>query len=203
MRLKATLLIWGGLVLCWLGVGVFPWGRSDYEGVTLADIGNVARQVTNGAAFPDPLVYLAFGFMFPLVATTVLAIFLPARAKALRIIVGIVYLLAGLGAAYGASQTQFTDPSEAWLRTYFFGAAALLIAAGALFLANRVWPFAALVGLLALAGAVWNTHVVITLMQDAGGTPGIGAIAVTVGYLLAAAGAFTAAVPPRRTLAGR
>jgi hypothetical protein len=223
MTLLALLLIWPGLALLWLGVVVLPWGRESVDDVsTLADIGDLLSRLPDvvGSPFPDPLLYLQFGFVFPLVLTTLFAVGLPARSRPVRAVTGIAYLAAAAvttasatGAWSGLDQHLALGP--AWTRTGLLVlAAGMLLTALAVF-ADKVWPVAGLVGLLALVGAIWTAHVVITLWRDGGGPagvdlatgvglPGLGSIAVIVGYLLVSGGAFVVfsrrrrAVPRRR-----
>ncbi|TDE94918.1 hypothetical protein EXU48_09035 [Occultella glacieicola] len=209
MRLKALLLIWPGLALLWLGVAVLPWGRESVDDVsTLVDVGDLLTRLPDvlGSSFPEPLAYLQYGFLFPLVLTSLFAVGLPARARPVRVLVGIAYVAAAALALASAMELwsgldRYLAVGPPWTRTGLLVlAAAMLVTALAMF-ADQVWPVAGLVGLVALAGAVWTAHVVITLWRDGGGVegvdlgtgvglPGPGSVAVVVGYLLASAGAF-------------
>ena len=60
-----------------------------------------------------------------------------------------------------------------------------------LYLAGRPGPVAVGAGLVGLAGAAWNTNAAVELLLPHG-RPGLGSIALTVGFLVVAAGCFAA-----------
>lgn len=204
--MKSTVLIWLGLAVVWIGAGVLTWGvGADASGSTLLEVGSLAAGTdVSHLALDDPRRYLAGGALFALTMVTILAPFLAVKAAFPRIVLGIAYLIAGAvfawrahEAATEAGTTLFDDPGQGGTALFF---AVPLLVLGVDFLLNQSWTMAGIVGLMALAAAVWTVNTVINLppVSVGDGLPGAGAIAVTLGYLAVAVGCGLVTRPPRR-----
>jgi len=190
MRMRVKLLVWGGLVLVWAGALVLGWGNVESGTADpLLTLGS-ARDLVPPAHpdIPDSTYYVTTGHLLVLVAVTAAAVLLPLAGGRLRILAGLVTLAAGGWLAYVTYTGETVDGGWSPLAVYV--AAGVLALVGVLYLAGRPGPVGVGAGLLALAGAAWNTNAAVQLLLPHG-RPGLGSIALTLGFLLVAAGAFT------------
>lgn len=191
MRMRVVLLVWPGLVLAWLGGLVFGWGNVE------SGTADSLVQLSSGSdlippadpVFGEPLGYVTSGHLLALTAVTAAAVLLPLAGGRLRHLAGIISLAAGAALAYVTYSGNVAGTS--WSPTVTYIVAGALAVAALCYFTGRPGPVGILAGVLALAAAVWNTNAAVQLLLPEG-RPGLGAIALTVGFLLVAAGAFTA-----------
>ncbi|UFU02615.1 hypothetical protein LQF12_14150 [Ruania suaedae] len=185
--MRVLVLVWGGLVLAWAGAAVFGWGNAETGSaeplLQIRGVGDLVPQDLQAQVSPE--YYLGEGHLLVLIAVSALSVLLPLRAKALRVVAGLAYL--GAGGYLGYTAWSGNPPAEVGTEVGY-GVAAALVLAGILFFADRRGAVGVVAGLAALAGAVWNTHAVVQVaLPD---RPGLGAICLTIGFVLVAAGAF-------------
>lgn len=196
MRMRVALLIWIGLALVWAGALVLGWGNVESETAEpLLRIGSASDLIPpTDPNIPDSGYYVNAGHLLVLVAVTAAAVLLPLAAGRPRFVAGLVTLAAGGWLAY----VTYQGTDGGWSPTAGYVAAGVLALVAVLYLAGRPGPVGLGAGLLALAGAAWNTNAAVELLLPHG-RPGLGAIALTLGYLLVAGGSFAAmGLRPRR-----
>lgn len=190
MRMRVKLLVWGGLVLAWAGALVLGWGNTESETAgSLLTLGSPRDLIPPAHPdIPDSTYYVTTGHLLALVAVTAAAVLLPLAGGRLRIVAGLVTLAAAGWLAYVTYTGQSSDGG--WSPFAVYVAAVVLAVVAVLYLVGRPGPVGIGAGLLALAAAAWNTNAAVELVLPHG-RPGLGSIALTVGYLLVAGGAFT------------
>lgn len=188
--MRVVLPVWLGLALAWVGALVFGWGNVETGTADSLVHLSSGRDLIPPAApvFGEPVGYVASGHLLALTAVTAAAVLLPLASGRLRHLAGLVSLAAGAGLAYltYAGDTAGTG----WSPAVTYVVAGALVVAALCYFADRPGPVGVLAGVLAVAAAVWNTNAAVQLLLP-DGRPGLGAIALTVGFLLTAAGAFT------------
>lgn len=190
MRMHVKLLIWGGLVLVWAGALVLGWGNVESETADPLLTLRSARDLIPPAHpdIPDSTFYVTTGHLHALLAVTAAAVLLPLAAGRLRFLAGLFTLAAAGWLAYVTYTGEGLDGG--WSPVAVYVAAGVLAVVAVLYLVGRPGPVGIGAGLLALAAAAWNTNAAVELVLPHG-RPGLGSIALTVGYLLVAGGAFT------------
>ncbi len=191
MRMRVKLLVWGGLVLVWAGALVLGWGN--------VESGTAGPLLTLGSArdlippadpdIPDSTYYVTTGHLLTLVAVTAVTVLLPLAGGRLRFVAGLVTLAAGGWLAYVTYTGETVDGGWSPLAVYV--AAGVLALVAVLYLVGRPGPVGLGAALVALAAAAWNTNAAVELLLPHG-RPGLGSIALTIGFLLVAAGSFAA-----------
>ncbi|HIZ35651.1 MAG TPA: hypothetical protein H9815_07720 [Candidatus Ruania gallistercoris] len=191
MRMRVKLLVWGGLVLVWAGALVLGWGNVESETANpLLSLGSAQDLIPEADPdIPDSQYYLATGHLLVLVAVTAAAVLLPLAGGRLRIVAGLLTLAAGGWLGYVTYTGETADGG--WSPTATYVTAGVLVLVAVLYLAGRPGPVAVGAGLVGLAGAAWNTNAAVELLLPHG-RPGLGSIALTVGFLVVAAGCFAA-----------
>lgn len=187
MRVK--LLVWGGLVLVWAGALVLGWGNVESGTADpLLSLGSARDLIPEANPdIPDSQYYLATGHLLVLVAVTAAAVLLPLAGGRLRFLAGLLTLAAGGWLAYVTSTAESVDGG--WSPTATYVTAGVLALVAVLYLAGQPAPVGVGAGLLALAGAAWNTNAAVELLLPHG-RPGLGSIALTLGFLAVAGGCF-------------
>lgn len=189
MRMRVKLLIWGGLVLMWAGALVLGWGNVESDTADpLLSLGSAQDLVPEANPnIPDSGYYVATGHLLALVAVTAAAVLLPVAGSRLRIPAGLLTLAAAGWLGYLTYSGQIADGG--WSPTAGYVTTAVLALIAVLYLAGRPGPVGVGAGLLALAGAAWNTNAAVELLLPHG-RPGLGSIALTLGFLAVAGGCF-------------
>lgn len=197
MRIRVVLLVWPGLALAWVGALVFGWGNTETgTSDSLVQLSSGSDLIPEAdPVFGEPLAYVASGHLLALTAVTAAAVLLPLATGWLRHLAGIISLAAGAALAYFTYTGEV--PDTGWAPVVTYAVAGLLAVAALCYFFGRPGPVGILAGVLALAAAVWNTNAAVQLLLP-DGRPGLGAIAVTVGFLLTAGGAFAAIGRRRR-----
>lgn len=189
MHTRVKLLIWVGLLLVWTAALVLGWGNVESETADpLLSVGSARDLIPEANPdIPDSSYYLATGHLLVLVAVTAAAVLLPLAGSRLRILAGLLTLAAGGWLAYVTYTGETADGG--WSPIAAYVAAGVLALVAVLYLAGRPGPVGVGAGLLALAGAAWNTNAAVELLLPHG-RPGLGSIALTVGFLAVAGGCF-------------
>ncbi|UFU05954.1 hypothetical protein [Ruania halotolerans] len=191
MRMRVLLLVWSGLMLTWLGAAVFGWGNAETGSaqplVQIRSASDLVPAQIEAQATPE--YYLGEGHLLVLIAVTALSVLLPLRAKPLRIVAGLAYL--AVGGYLGYTAWSGDPPAEVGTMVGYVVAGALVLA-GLFFFADQRGAVGIVAGVAALAGAAWNTHAVVAVALPDDGRPGLGAVCLTLGYVLVAAGSFAA-----------
>lgn len=189
MRTRVKLLIWGGLLLVWTAALVLGWGNVESETADpLLSVGSARDLIPEANPdIPDSTYYLATGHLLVLVAVTAAAVLLPLAGGRLRFLAGLLTLAASGWLAYVTYTGETADGG--WSPTAGYVATGVLALVAVLYLAGRPGPVGVSAGLLALAGAAWNTNAFVELLMPHG-RPGLGSIALTIGFLLVAGGCF-------------
>lgn len=201
--MRVVLLVWPGLVLAWIGALVFGWGNTESGTAdSLVHLSSGEDLIpAPDPVFGEPLAYVSAGHLLALTAVTAAAVLLPLASGQLRYLAGVISLAAGAALAYFTYTGDV--PATGWAPAVTYIVAGVLAVIAVCYFAGRPGPVGVLAGVLALAAAVWNTNAAVQLLLP-DGRPGLGAIALTVGFLLAAAGAFaTVGLRPRHHRAVR